>query len=95
MDEITSGLVIAGIIVALLQIAKPFLSDPRTWPIAGLLLGMLLTALGTWGDVGTLGDLTIPEAVFMGVYNGLVASGVYAGAKAGNDVRVNSSGGGS
>lgn len=81
IEELMGGLALAGMVTGLLQIAKPYLTDPRLHPLAALVLGVGLTMAFVFGDVGDIGSFTYGEGLVFGIYNGLVAGGVYEAVK--------------
>ena len=70
-----TALVTAAVIVALVQyLVKPFTADPRWYPVAALvfgLLGNLLVAAATHGD--------LLSGAGQGLLSGLAAAGGYSG----------------
>ncbi|GIW06346.1 MAG: hypothetical protein KatS3mg060_1151 [Dehalococcoidia bacterium] len=68
------------VVVALVQLVKPFVHDERFWPVIAVVFGV------TWNMVvaTTLGSSTaadLARAALFGVVVGLAASGLYSGGR--------------
>lgn len=71
--ELLAGMAAAPVVAALLQVVKPYLRDPRSWPIAAIVL-----AVG-WNVAvnASTAALAWHAAALLGVMSGLAASGLY------------------
>jgi ABC-type uncharacterized transport system permease subunit len=68
-----AGLAGVGIVVALLQIAKGYLPNQRSWPVAALVIGIAWSVIIAWATAGPY-----PQAIVTGLVVALVASGMYS-----------------
>jgi ABC-type uncharacterized transport system permease subunit len=68
-----AGVAGVGIVIGLLQVAKPFLKDERTWPLAAIIIGVAWSMLIAWASGGPY-----PQAIVTGFVVSLTASGLYS-----------------
>ena len=69
-----AGVAGVAIIIALLQMAKPYLPDSRTWPVVAIIIGVAWHCLVAWAS-GTGG---YPVAILTGFVVAVSASGLYS-----------------
>ena len=74
------GLGGAALVVAGVQMFKPFVKDPRFYPFIAVALGLIINLVITWAltAAGVLTRLEWVGAVFQGVFVGLTAIGFYS-----------------
>jgi len=78
-DFIASIVALGGVplILGLVQLFKPFITDTRYYPLVALAFGLVINLVAGWA----LGACTITEwisASFNGIIAGLAASGLYS-----------------
>ena len=78
-ELITSIVALGGVplILGLVQLFKPFITDTRFYPLLALGFGLVINLVAGWA----LGAATIPEwvtALFNGIIAGMAASGLYS-----------------
>jgi hypothetical protein len=74
--ELMVDAAVVGIIVAVVQVAKPFIPESRLWPMLALVLGL---AWGIGSRLSQGGDVV--QGVLIGLGTGLAASGAYSQGK--------------
>jgi hypothetical protein len=67
----------AGLIMALVQIAKPWIKDSRWYPLLAIILGASMNVLVEWAVAG-FAKLPVVTSIFQGVIAGVTASGLYS-----------------
>jgi hypothetical protein len=72
------GLLGVPVIVALVEVLKPWLSKEIT-PIVAIVIGILINLVVAWRSPPTFDPIL---AVLLGIVAGLAASGLYSGVKA-------------
>ncbi len=65
------------LIVALVQLFKPFVKDTRYYPLIAIAWGLLINLLAAWG-LGITARADWVVAFIMGILVGLAASGLYS-----------------
>lgn len=68
------------VVVALVQLAKPFVSDERFWPVLAVALGVVWNVIATVA-LGGSAPGEIARAGVLGVVVGLAAGGLYSGGR--------------
>ena len=71
------GFGLAPVVIALVAIAKRWITDERWWPILALALGVALNV-----GLATILKVDLATAAAVGLLVGLAASGLYSNAKA-------------
>ncbi len=71
------GLVGVPVILALVQLFKPFVKDTRYYPLIGVCLGLVINLVAAWG-IGITARVDWVVASFQGILAGLAASGLYS-----------------
>ena len=62
-----------GLLLGVVQLLKPFVSDTRYYPLIGVVAGILLNEL-----IGYYLGVAWPASLIMGLIAGLAASGLYS-----------------
>jgi hypothetical protein len=70
------GLAGVPVIMALVEVAKPWLEDQRYWPLVSITLGVLLNVA-----VAALLSSSVPTGALTGLVAGLAAAGLYSAGK--------------
>ncbi len=78
-DLITSIVALGGVplILGLVQIFKPFITDTRYYPLVGLTFGLIINLVAAWA-LGASAATDWVTALFNGIIAGLAASGLYS-----------------
>jgi len=78
--ELVKSLVALGgvpLILGLVQVFKPFISDTRYYPLLAVAFGLAINLVAGWAlGAGTASDWVV--AAFNGIIAGLAASGLYS-----------------
>jgi hypothetical protein len=79
-NELVKSLVALGgvpLILGLVQLFKPFISDTRYYPLLAVAFGLVINFVAVWAlGAGTTSDCV--AAIFNGITAGLAASGLYS-----------------
>jgi len=78
-DFITSVVALGGVplILGLVQLFKPFISDTRFYPLLALGFGLIINLVAVWA-LGASVCSDWVTALFNGIIAGLAASGLYS-----------------
>ena len=78
-DLITSIVALGGVplILGLVQLFKPFITDTRYYPLVGLTFGLIINLIAGWA-LGASVATDWVTALFNGIIAGLAASGLYS-----------------
>lgn len=79
-SELVKSLVALGgvpLILGLVQLFKPFISDTRYYPLVAVALGLVINLIASWAlGISVTSDWV--AAIFNGIIAGMAASGVYS-----------------
>jgi LytS/YehU family sensor histidine kinase len=67
----------AGLIMALVQIIKPWIKDTRWNPAIAVIIGIILNVLVQWATGGMV-KLPMITSIVQGIIAGVTASGLYS-----------------
>ena len=78
-DFITSIVALGGVplILGLVQLFKPFISDTRFYPLLALSFGLMINLVAAWA-LGASASSDWVTALFNGIIAGMAASGLYS-----------------
>jgi len=78
-DFITSIVALGGVplILGLVQLFKPFITDTRYYPVVALVFGLIINLVAGWALGASVATDWI-TALFNGIIAGLAASGLYS-----------------
>ena len=78
-DFITSIVALGGVplILGLVQLFKPFISDTRFYPLVALGFGLVINLVAAWA-LGASASSDWVTALFNGIIAGMAASGLYS-----------------
>jgi len=78
-DFITSIVALGGVplILGLVQLFKPFISDTRLYPLLALGFGLMINLIAGW-TLGASAPSDWVTALFNGIIAGMAASGLYS-----------------
>ena len=78
-DFITSIVALGGVplILGLVQLFKPFISDTRFYPLLALSFGLVINLVAAWA-LGASASSDWVTALFNGIIAGMAASGLYS-----------------
>lgn len=78
-DFITSIVALGGVplILGLVQLFKPFISDTRFYPLLALGFGLIINLIADWA-LGASAPSDWVTALFNGIIAGMAASGLYS-----------------
>jgi len=78
-DFITSIVALGGVplILGLVQLFKPFITDTRLYPLIAVGFGLTINLIAGWA-LGASGSSDWITALFNGIIAGLAASGLYS-----------------
>lgn len=79
-SELVKSLVALGgvpLILGLVQLFKPFISDTRYYPLLAVALGLVINMVTIWA-LGASGTSDWVAALFNGIIAGMAASGLYS-----------------
>ena len=79
-NELIASLVALGgvpLILGLVQLFKPFISDTRYYPLLALAFGLVINLIAAWAT-GANGTSDWVAALFNGITAGMAASGLYS-----------------
>ena len=80
-SELIKSLVALGgvpLILGLVQLFKPFISDTRYYPLLAIALGLVINLITAWA-LGASGTSDWVAALFNGIIAGMAAGGLYSG----------------
>jgi hypothetical protein len=78
-DFITSIVALGGVplILGLVQLFKPFITDTRFYPLVALVFGLIINLIAGWA-LGAIAATDWITSLFNGIIAGLAASGLYS-----------------
>ena len=78
-DFITSIVALGGVplILGLVQLFKPFISDTRFYPLLALSFGLVINLVAAWA-LGASASSDWVTSLFNGIIAGMAASGLYS-----------------
>src|SRR4030042_5162786 len=78
-EFITSIIAVGGVplILGLVQLFKPFITDTRFYPLISLGFGLVINLMAGW-VLGAVAPMDWLTALFNGIIAGMAASGIYS-----------------